>query len=337
MPQANPPAFDAKRAWKDVLRHVAKELRTTPEKATQRFMPRWWDDSSIQSRGDYLEAILSLASGLQIPAERLDSLLKPLLPENALTRCKGSSPEKQESQFKARQLAEALARNLVAMLVADEVPRRADALELRNRLIARDEIICLDSLLKLCWSLNVPVAHLYDAPSPKPDAVATNVDGRCAIVLLNNRAHCGWHLFDVAHELGHIMLGHLHAGESFYDDGDAGLDERCESEANDFATTLLTGQALSLTYSRTVSAETLLSVVRRASVQYRVDPQWLLVAVGKHWNTDVGWATVRKALQNRWPKDDASAAVATELRRQFRLRETAMSRQDAILSLTTAP
>ena len=281
MPDANAPVFHAQRAWKDALDYVAKELATSKVKVRQRYMPRWWDETMLSGRGDYLEAILMLASGLQVSAKAIEERLSPLLPQNVPTCCKGSSTEKLERQTPARRMAEALARNLVGMLEREALPVRKSASELRAESLAGSERITLDGLLGLCWKVNVPVAHLADAPSPMPHAIATNVDGRCAIVLLRNKKHSGWILFDLAHELGHIMLGHVAEGESHSDGEEMDPTDAQEAEANEFAMVLLTGQPIPLGYDQAVPADKLVRVAKEAASELRVDPQWLIVTTGE--------------------------------------------------------
>jgi hypothetical protein len=324
-----------RRQWRETVKHVATELKMAQSDVTRRFLPRWWNADSIESGSHLKEGFLLLASTLQIPAQRIEERLSPLVPPGSLTRCKGSSPEQDEKHLFARQAAEILARNLICMLDIHQQPIRRSAEELRGLLLERNPRITLEGLLQVAWDSNVPVAHLAEAPSPRPHAIATNVDGRCAVVFLRNFRHSGWHLFDLAHELGHIMLGHVSEGESYCESNATDRREAEEVEANEFALMLLTGQKLTVGYHREVSAEKLRSVAVQSSQLYKVDPQWLIVTTGYVWDSNIGWKTVQRALLDGWPDDNGIAKVNAELRNRFRLLETKASRRDSILGLTT--
>jgi hypothetical protein len=96
--------------------------------------------------------------------------------------------------------------------------------------------------LDYCWSIGIPVLHLSKLPSStrKMDGMAVNVDGRSAIVLASGRTSPPWLLFHLAHELGHIALGHGTVVDGSIEEDST---DPQEVAANEFAIELITGRA----------------------------------------------------------------------------------------------
>lgn len=93
------------------------------------------------------------------------------------------------------------------------------------------------ALVEASWRLGVPVIDLPDLPvsGRKPDGLATFVGGRPVAVLLKSQPLAEWMVFILAHELGHMALGHLS-----HDEGAAVVDEKV-SLANEEPATSWTG------------------------------------------------------------------------------------------------
>lgn len=101
------------------------------------------------------------------------------------------------------------------------------------------------------------------------DGIAMSLNGRPSIVLSSKRAS-GFLLFHLAHELGHIALGHVSQNGAIVDDeinesdSDIGRDPQ-EIEADRFAIELLTGNANErITLSQMIKAPAL----AKLAVQY---------------------------------------------------------------------
>ncbi|WP_426358791.1 ImmA/IrrE family metallo-endopeptidase [Pseudocolwellia sp. HL-MZ19] len=101
----------------------------------------------------------------------------------------------------------------------------------------------LQSLIDLCWSNGIPVLHIPKLPtSSKMDAVAIEVAGRPVIFLTKNDKHESWLLFHLAHEIGHVIAGHLEGGDMLVDIKIDGSDtEEHEQEANKIAFEIIIG------------------------------------------------------------------------------------------------
>ena len=104
----------------------------------------------------------------------------------------------------------------------------------------------LTSLLKYCWIKNIAVMHVTEIPGSRKgmDALVYRANGRNIIIITRSakKNPPAWLSFLVAHELGHIALGHVEDNDLYADDcepGETGSKE--EDAANVFAGYVLAG------------------------------------------------------------------------------------------------
>ncbi|TWU39111.1 hypothetical protein Q31b_41940 [Novipirellula aureliae] len=119
--------------------------------------------------------------------------------------------------------------------------------QIRNEILADgNSWVDLENLTEYCWSRGVPVLHVTNFPSGihKPDAMLISVHGRPAIIICKKNKQPAWLLFFLAHELGHLIAGHV-SGDSLIvdskitDDVDEKDDEETIADKNAIA--ILTG------------------------------------------------------------------------------------------------
>lgn len=127
-----------------------------------------------------------------------------------------------------------------------------DAAALRTSILAsgRDNVGFGD-VLSACWALGVPVLHLrlFPAQAKGVTAVAVRLGARHAILVARESGVPAQYMFHVAHELGHIALGHLKDTAAIIDadpddEANAGetlIDDDEEKAADEYAQELLTG------------------------------------------------------------------------------------------------
>lgn len=149
----------------------------------------------------------------------------------------------------ARAAAVAVARLVAAATVPPWVGTLPAAAALRCRILdAGRPWIALEDLVAACWRHGVPVVYLPQLPveGRKMDGLVTEIRSRPVVVLakgMDNR-HPAWASFILAHEMGHIALGHLAAaGDDTIVDGDLDLpsEDADERAANCYAVEVLTG------------------------------------------------------------------------------------------------
>jgi Zn-dependent peptidase ImmA (M78 family) len=109
--------------------------------------------------------------------------------------------------------------------------------------------VTLASLVEWMWNRGIPVIPLHGKGGFC--AAVLSADGRHAVIIKETRDHLASWLFDLAHELGHIALSHVH-NEDLVDvdalspGGSKGNPDAQEKAATRFALELLIGDADSL-------------------------------------------------------------------------------------------
>jgi hypothetical protein len=144
----------------------------------------------------------------------------------------------------------------------------------------------LAGLVSTCWALGIPVVQLRVFPleAKKMHAMVVHSDHRFAILLGHNARFPAQLAFTLAHELGHVMLGHLGNAPALIDVEDpATAVERDEQEASAdaYALSVLTGSAdpVIKTDIDNFNAPTLAKAVRNAAPLYRIDPGTLALCL----------------------------------------------------------
>jgi hypothetical protein len=166
----------------------------------------------------------------------------------------------------------------------DVQPVPADIL--RAAILAGNQHVDLRSLLATCWALHIPVIHLRVFPleAKSMQAMVVRSGGRFAILLGRDASYPAPVAFTLAHELGHIMLGHLDEAPALIDLKDSAIardgDDQ-ENAADEFALTLLTGSPnpdIQTNLDR-FNAPTLAKAVLDAAPKYRIEPGTLALCL----------------------------------------------------------
>jgi transcriptional regulator with XRE-family HTH domain/Zn-dependent peptidase ImmA (M78 family) len=124
---------------------------------------------------------------------------------------------------------------------AYETPTKAlpqDPSLIREQINLGGDSIDLQGLVDWCWGMGVIV---LPAPGTKGvfSGAAWNVGGRPVAVLSSTQASPVFWLFDLAHEVGHLALGHPQAKGVVDVDKPGGIDDEHEKAADRFALDLL--------------------------------------------------------------------------------------------------
>lgn len=246
--------------------------------------PSWWTDEAGETPSGRAELRFALA-------RRLGLEPKPLLGErvefvwNDEARFKHLSTHDDAQKAALTSFGMSVGRLLLRATPAGPTePIAAEAL--RDAIMAGSPFVDLGSLLGTCWALRIPVIHLRVFPleAKSMHAMVVGVDGRFAILLGRDAAYPAPVAFTLAHELGHVMLGHLADAPALIDLEDPALardgDEQ-EDEADRFALTLLTGSPDPdiQTDIDHFNAPTLAAAVLRASGEYGVEPGTLALCL----------------------------------------------------------
>ncbi|BAZ71305.1 hypothetical protein NIES4106_61020 (plasmid) [Fischerella sp. NIES-4106] len=208
-------------------------------------LPSWWNDELNNKSYAVLEGAGYIADNLNLD-------LKSLLAPEEEIRFNSSPPTKfkqYNNQNKTRpHVAQAIVSRIAELIAygtkVDFTSLPTDVNEIRTEILTTHPKVNLISLLEYCWNKGIIVAHFDHFPenTRKFAGLIQWQFSRPVIILSSKHKYSARLAFDLAHELGHLALGHLKEGilidekiESYCND-----DEE-ENQANLFATQLLLG------------------------------------------------------------------------------------------------
>lgn len=247
--------------------------------------PSWWDESLAQSPSGRAELRFAIA-------RRLGLRPQPLLGErvefiwNDEARFKHLATADASDKAAITSFGMAVGRTLLQATAAGPAFAAIGPDRLRTALLASRPYADLGGLISTCWALGLPVIHLKVFPleAKLMHAMVVRSDGRFAILLGHNARFHAQLAFTLAHELAHVMLGHLDDAPALIDVEDpATATERDdqEREADAYALTVLTGSPDPdiQTDLTSFNAPTLANAVRNAAPYYRIDPGTLALCL----------------------------------------------------------
>ncbi len=165
---------------------------------------------------------------------------------------KRSIPNKSKNLTAATSIAISVAESVASACRVEFSPLTGSADALRREVLTYfpGKWLGLRNLLMTCWSHGVPVVYLAGLGQgvAKMDGMVVYTGDRPVIILSKVSPLWAWQLFILAHEVAHVVLGHVAPGEILVDEElseasyalkDNDLDERA---ADRFAIELLNGR-----------------------------------------------------------------------------------------------
>jgi len=249
-------------------------------------LPEWWDDTVAISDAGQADLCMRIARSLNLNFRDL------LNPERKIEVTSGNCLFKHAKNADAEEFRTAVSICLeAARLALLGTPDYREVQDISGNQV-RDEILAvgadwpgLRELANWCWRSGVPVLHVPNFPTKakKPDGLLLRIDGRYAIVVCKKSRFQAWLLFILAHEMGHLIRGHLNSDTIIVDakigqDADASKDIQ-EAEASSSAIEILTGQADLRYRSATVmrSPLALASAAVRVGKKHSVEPGHIIL------------------------------------------------------------
>jgi len=266
--------------------------------------PTWWDGALAASPSGRAELRFALA-------RRLGLRSQPLLGErvefvwNDEARFKHLTAEDEAARAAMTSFGMAIGKSLLQSVAEGPAMGAIDAARLREALLARRPFADLAGLVSTCWALGIPIIHLRVFPldAKRMHAMVVHSNGRFAILLGHEARFPAQLAFTLAHELAHIMLGHLVGAPALVDLEDpatAAERDGQELEADGYALTVLTGSS-DPTIETSIddfNAPTLAQAVRRAAPVYRIDPGTLALCLAYRRQS---WPVAMAALNMLYP------------------------------------
>jgi hypothetical protein len=201
-----------------------------------------------------------------------------------------------------------LTRTLLAAVPEQAFPTSLEALRVREQLLAAAKFVTLPDILSLCWAIGIPVVHLKVLPLPakRMCAMATRVRDRYAILLARESKFPAQLAYYVAHELGHIALGHLSTNPAVVDaDDPLRADDKSDPEevaADRYALELLTGEPEPrvITEAKQFVAAALAKAAVESSEELQIEPGTLALCFG---HSTGRWDKTVAALKRIYPQN----------------------------------
>ncbi|NES65971.1 MAG: ImmA/IrrE family metallo-endopeptidase [Okeania sp. SIO2D1] len=270
-------------------------------------LPSWWDDELNNKPFAVLE-------GAGYIADRLNLDLKSLLDETETV--KFNHPP--QTKFKQRSskhnkypdVAQALASRVAELIAfATEVnftPLPTNVKEIRAEILKISPTVNLTSLLKYCWHQGIIIAYFNNFPESKTiKKIAGLIQWQSnspVIILSSTYTQPALIAFDLAHELGHLVLGHLQDGLLVDEEINSNCNDDEENQANKFATELLLDNcAHCLENNDIYNHEQLIKLAQeKAKENPTVEPEFIVL--NHAWHHPNNWGNANKALDKLDPE-----------------------------------
>lgn len=236
-------------SYKEVYRKI-RGAGLSADLIKRAILPSWWEKDVEQDLGALQEVYLEIAAKLGISYSSLIDKDKPVnlsagVPQVAFkTGNKNKDAEKLSlSALIVGRLAQIVAKAYRQSHIYIPFQKRSAA-ESRSLILTGASWVSFPPLLDYCWRSGIPVLHCKGENGQAFDGMATVIDS-VPVIILGSKKSTAWTNFHLAHELGHIMLGHVQDDQLVVDNQlkeHKEEQERKEAAANDFAKELLYGQ-----------------------------------------------------------------------------------------------
>jgi len=206
-------------------------------------LPSWWND-------ELNDKPIAVLEGAGYIADNLNLDLKSLLQEEKIrfnplpvTKFKQHNSKNNDYPYVAQALVSRVAELIACSTEVNFTSLPTNVKEIRAEILTNNTTVNLISQLKYCWSKGIIVGCFNNFP-PKIKKFAGLIQWQFdspIIILSSNHKHSARFAFDLAHELGHLALGHLKEGIWVDEKIEFGCNDDDECQANKFATQLLLG------------------------------------------------------------------------------------------------
>ncbi len=287
----------------DELRRGLREAGLSRQ-AIDAAWPSWWNDEAASSASARAELRFALARNLGLSPKSLIGERVEFV-WHRQGRFKNLSGQTPGEQAALNAFGTAIGRSLLQAVPAGPSLGGSAVNELRRAILASNRVVDLSGLLATCWAVGMPVIHLRVFPlqAKAMHAMVVESGNRYAILLGRDASYPAPVAFTLAHEIAHVVLGHLEGASALIDVEDpatSGSHDREEQDADRFALALLTGSAEPrIETNRTeFGGRQLAAAVLDAGPPLGIDPGTLALCVGFQRDR---WPAAMAALRHIYP------------------------------------
>lgn len=266
--------------------------------------PDWWTDEAETSPSARANLRFALARNLGLsPKALVGERVEFVWRDRA--RFKNLAGQTDAEQAALNSFGTSIGRLLLRACPGGQGLIDLPAIELRQAILAFQEVVGLQSLLSACWALGIPTIALRVFPleTKAMHAMVVAWGGRHAILLAREASYPAPIAFTVAHEVGHAALGHVSDACALVDVEDpatSGSNDADEIAADGYALTLLTGSPDPdvRTTSENFGGRQLAAAAINAGPPRGIEPGTLALCAGFRTGN---WAAAMSALQYIYP------------------------------------
>jgi len=209
-----------------------------PKSYVEKLLPEWWDSALLKTSSGALQFALFAKQRLGLEVRFSDDGSLHIAEDPITVRFKHRKDTSSDELTVVKNLGKAAA-SIASHTVSNYAPLPESAFELRSYILEKtgNTAIDFERLLKICWDHGIPVLFLETLPkkAKRMTGMVVNHSGKPTILLGFRHNHQARQLFVLAHELGHLLLGHV-GEESLLIDED--LDSEIDTLNSQIETTL---------------------------------------------------------------------------------------------------
>jgi hypothetical protein len=223
-----------------------RKANLDPKYVSRVAFPEWWNDDLARVPSGYARALGFIARHIGLDLRALWDESAPLTcPDFGKTNFKKSREVTESDVEWPKCIALSAARVALQAIDCEPKPLPATGAQIRAEIMERgNSCVDLANLLNYLWEHGVPVLHVSNLPAKKMAGLTAKIYDHPVIVLSKNHAFSALMVFDLAHELGHILCGHLETASVVLDSTIDRLEtaDLEEASANATAIEVLTGK-----------------------------------------------------------------------------------------------
>ena len=268
-------------------KQLRRELRQAgiANAAINAVWPEWWSAEAKDSLSATTELTYTVARRLGLsPRALFDGSPQFLWHDSTKFKNLGTTTDKEQAILAS--FGTAVGRCALSATRPGVTPL-TDAESVRDAILREARFVNLPQLLTFCWQAGIPVIQLrvFPLPQKRMQAMTVKVNERHAILLGYESEYYARMAYILAHEIGHILLGHLEHSDSLLDMDNpltAGDLDAEEVDADRAAFILLTGRANPevLANMQSYNARQLAHAANAQADQERIEPGILVLCLG---------------------------------------------------------
>lgn len=248
--------------------------------------PEWWSSEAKDSLSATAELTYTVARRLGLsPRALFDGSPQFLWHDSTKFKNLGTTTDRDQAILAS--FGTAVGRCALSATPGEVFPQITSAQRVRDAILSHAKFVDVTELLKFCWTLGLPVIQLRVFPlqAKRMQAMTVKVEERYAILLGFESRYYARVAYILAHEIGHILLGHLEHSDSLLDMDDpltiGNLDAE-EIGAERAALVLLTGREdpKVIANLQSYNSRQLAQAAVDAANKERIDPGMLALCQG---------------------------------------------------------